>query len=168
LRKFLRDEKAPLILAGVDYLFPLYGQANSHPNLLGEGIRGNPDAQSAHQLHQKTWPIIQPYFDRARAAHVADYNRLAGSGSASPDLIAILLAAHYGRVKVLFVDRDAQQWGTFDPVTSTLTLHPEAEPDDEELLDLAAVQTFMHAVTIYVVGQDQMPGGTSLAAIFRY
>jgi len=168
LRKFLPDEKTPLILAGVDYLFPLYEQANSHPNLLGEGIRGNPDAQSAHQLHQKAWPIVQPYFDQAREAHVAEYNRLAGSGNASADLTAILMAAHYGRVKVLFVDRDAQQWGTFDPVTSTLTLHPEAEPDDEELLDLAAVQTFMHTGTVYVVGRDQMPDGTSLAAIFRY
>jgi hypothetical protein len=168
LRKFLRDEKAPLVLAGVEYLLPLYEQANSYPNLMDEGIRGNPDSCSARELHENAWPIVQPYFDKAREAHMAEYNRLAGRSDTSADLTAILLAAHYGRIKVLFVPLDARQWGTFDPVTSTLTLHPAAEPGDEELLDLAAVQTLMYGGTVYVVGPDQMPDGTSLAAIFRY
>ena len=38
LYDLLRDETAPLVLAGVEYLFPIYQQANSYPHLLEQGI----------------------------------------------------------------------------------------------------------------------------------
>jgi hypothetical protein len=36
---FLRGERAPLVLAAVEYLHPIYAEANTYPNLLPEGVR---------------------------------------------------------------------------------------------------------------------------------
>jgi len=46
LRSFLKDERAPLVLAGVDYLFPIYKGANTYPFLLEGGVAGNPEGMS--------------------------------------------------------------------------------------------------------------------------
>ena len=43
LHPVLRDERAPLVLAGVDYLHPIYRQANTYPHLLDQGLTGNCD-----------------------------------------------------------------------------------------------------------------------------
>ncbi|MCW5851642.1 MAG: hypothetical protein KIT87_16330, partial [Anaerolineae bacterium] len=41
LQPRLKRAPAPLVLAGVAYLFPLYRQANAYPDLLDTGIEGN-------------------------------------------------------------------------------------------------------------------------------
>ena len=62
LESFLKNEKAPLILAGVDYLLPIYQQANTYAHLLPEGLTGNPEMLKAEELHTQAWQIVQPYF----------------------------------------------------------------------------------------------------------
>ncbi len=47
LHEKLRSQKAPLVLAGVEYLLPLYRQANTYHHLMEEGITGNPETLSA-------------------------------------------------------------------------------------------------------------------------
>jgi hypothetical protein len=166
----LREEQAPLVLAGVEYLHPIYEEANTYPHLVDEGIAGNPEELSAEELHRQAWAIVQPVFAAAQAEAAALYRQLAGSGSeqATDDLRAIVSAAHRGRVATLFVAVGEQQWGFFDPQAGMLRLHEEAQPSDEDLLDFAAVQTLVNGGTVYAVAPDQMPDETSVAAVFRY
>lgn len=42
--EFLQEEGSPLVLAGVDYLLPIYRQANTYPHLVEGGLTGNPEA----------------------------------------------------------------------------------------------------------------------------
>ncbi len=65
LHEKLRDETAPLVLAGVEYLLPLYRQANTYQHLMAEGITGNPEILSAQELHDKTWPIVEADFQKS-------------------------------------------------------------------------------------------------------
>ncbi|MBC7076734.1 MAG: hypothetical protein H5T92_00240 [Synergistales bacterium] len=51
LSQVLKDERAPLVLAGVDYLLPLYREANTYPHLSEQGITGNPEALTPAELH---------------------------------------------------------------------------------------------------------------------
>ncbi len=46
IRQLMRTEEAPLILAGVEYLFPIYREVNTYRNLYETGITGNPDGLS--------------------------------------------------------------------------------------------------------------------------
>jgi hypothetical protein len=68
----------------------------------------------------------------------------------------------------LFVAVGVQQWGSFNPETSTIDLHPEAQPGDEDLLNAAAIQTLLNGGTVYAVEPEKVPDEAPLAAVFRY
>jgi hypothetical protein len=168
LHDLLRDETASLVLAGVEYLFPIYQQANSYPHLLEQGIAGNPDKLQAEALREKAWAVVEPVILQARQEAAAQYTDLASTERASSNTSEIVPAAYYGRVASLFVARDREQWGTFDLATDRLQVHEQAQPGDGDLLDLAATQTLLHGGAVYAVEQTDMPDAAPLAAVFRY
>jgi hypothetical protein len=171
LQDLLRGQTAPLVLAGVEYLLSIYREANTYSQLMEGWIVGNPDGLTAQELHGQAWAIVQPYFARAQEQAVAQYRELAGTGRTSIDLERILPAAHHGRVDSLFVALGVQKWGKFDAATGGVELHTERQPGDQDLLDLAAMQTFASAGNVYAVYPEQVPGGerySPVAAVFRY
>jgi len=170
LGELLGGERAPLVLAGVDYLLPIYRDANTYPNLVDRGIEGNPEELSAEDLHERAWAVVEPIFLAEREEAAARYRQLAGGGSerAADDLAQIVPAAHQGRIASLFVPVGVQRWGSFDPDAGKVAVHAEAEPGDEDLLDLAAVHTFLNGGMVYAVEPEQMPSYATLAALFRY
>jgi len=168
LHELLRDEKTPLVLAGVAYLFPIYREANTFPFLLHEGVPGNPDKLSPETLRGQAWDIVEPVFLQARQVAAARYSMHAATGQTSNNLREIVPAACYGRIASLFVAIDQEQWGTFNPTTNTLHVHREARFKDDDLLDLAATQTLLHGGSVYAVEHTQMPDEGQLAAVYRY
>lgn len=170
LRDWLGARHAPLVLAGVDYLLPLYREANTYPQLQPAGIEGNPDDLRPEDLHARAWEVVRPVIVQPREAAVARFRELAGVASplASADLSEIVAAAYYGRVEVLFIRLGTQQWGRFDPQTGEVTLDRDPSPEDEDVVDLAAVQTYLNSGAVYVVPPEQMPGREAVAALFRY
>jgi hypothetical protein len=170
LTEFLQEDQAPLVLAGVEYLLPIYKEANSYPNLIDTVIKGNPDLLRADELHKSAWNILKHHFQAAQAEAVAQYQQFAGQASerATDTLEKIVPAAYHGQVETLFVAAGMQQWGVFNPVTSELEIHDQMESGDESLLDLAAVQTYLKGGAVYTVEPDKVPGGTSAAAVLRY
>lgn len=168
LHEILRDEQAPLVLAGVDYLLPLYREANRYRHLLDRGITGNPEEITAEELHRQAWDIVRPDFEQVQQAATARYEQLASSERASSDLAAIVSAAYHGRVDGLWVAVGVQCWGQFEPTADRVDLHATAEPGDEDLLDFAAIHTLLNGGTVYAVQPDEVPGQALLAAVFRY
>jgi len=168
LPQLLVGEGSPLVLAGVERLFPLYHQANSYPHLVEEGIPGNPEEEKPEALHAQAWPIVQPEFMQAQEKAAAQYHQLTDSGQATSNLQDAVAAAHQGRVSDLFVALDVQIWGSFEPETYQVQVHPEVEQGDRDLLDLAAIQTMLTGGTVYAVEQAQVPDQGFLAAVFRY
>jgi hypothetical protein len=104
----------------------------------------------------------------AREKAVARYSQLAGTGQSTADVKEAVLAAHHGRVDVLFVALGVQVWGNFDPGTHTVHVHQGPEPGDRDLLDMAAIQSILNGGTVYAVEPEQVPGDAPLAAVFRY
>jgi hypothetical protein len=169
LRALLGEESAPLVLAGVDYLFPIYREANTYPNLLEKRITGNPEGLTAKELHGQAWKIVEFHFQREQKDAAARYRQFTGTDRASSDLKAIVPAAYHGRVEVLFVAVGIQRWGSFDPQENVVHLHRTPEPGDEDLLDLAAIQTLLHGGAVYAVEQEGVPDQkASMAALYRY
>ena len=168
LHELLRDEQAPLVLACVESLFPLYREVNTYPRLLDQGAPGNPDKLSAETLRRQAWAIMEPYLLLAREQAAARYREYTETGRASHNVREIIPAAFHGRVESLFIAIDQEQWGTFHPATNTLHVHRVARYHDDDLLDIAATQTLLHSGSVYAVGQAQVPGGGMVAAVFRY
>lgn len=170
LRELIAGKQIPLVLAGVDYLLPIYREANTHKHLIDAGITGNPDALSAKELHAKAWELVKPIFSKAQAEQAALYQELAARADprASNTLKDIVVGAHGGRVATLFAEMGARTWGRFNAGDGTVHVHPEMQPGDQDLLDLAVSFTFTNSGQVYVVEKGAVPGGKTIAAIFRY
>ncbi|MBN1667900.1 MAG: hypothetical protein JW862_12465 [Anaerolineales bacterium] len=170
LTEFLQGCRAPLVLAGVEYLLPIYKEANTYPNLVDTVIKGNPDLLRVDELHKSAWDILGPHFHAAQLDAVTHYQQFAGQASeqATDSLEKIVPAAYQGRVEVLFIAAEAQQWGVFNPSTQEVELHDQFESGDEHLLESAAVQTYLNGGFVYTMGLEKVPGGTSAAAVLRY
>jgi hypothetical protein len=168
LQIILRNENAPLVLAGVDYLFPIYKEANSCPLLMAEGIPGNPENLSEDTLHEQAWEIVEPSFLKAREEAISQYRQLIGNGRASNNLIEIIPKAYEGRIDILFVAVGVQQWGVYHTEDYKVELHPKPETADEDLLDLATVHSILNGSTVYALKPEEMPEEAPIAAIYRY
>jgi hypothetical protein len=168
LKAYLKDERSPLVFAGVDYIFAMYREANSYPNLLETAINGNPDQMGADDLHALAWPVVEPWFRREQEEAAVRYRQSIGTGLASNNLEEIVAAAHHGRIGYLFVEVGQEKWGTFNPQTGKVVLHAGAKTGDEDLIDFAAIQTLGGGGKVYAIGRDAMPDREPVAALFRY
>ena len=169
LRKLLQGERVPLILAGVDYLLPIYARANKYSYLLDSGVTGNPEELSIEELRNRAWAVAEPYFTKERTEAYARYQRLSGTQQASDDLMKVVPASYHGRIETLFVAVGVQFWGTFDAESGQIMLHQqEAQPGDEDLLDFAAIHTLLSGGVVFAVAPEQMPDKSNVAAVFRY
>ena len=164
----LRDETTPLLLAGVEYLMPIYREVSSYSHVAERDLAGNCDYLSAHEVHQRAWPLMEPTFQRARKAAAEKFHTLAGTGTTSDDIGQIVSASHEGRIETLFVDTHALQWGRYDQQTAKVELRDEPQTGDDDLFDLAAVQTLSRRGAVYSVERGQVPSGAPAAAVFRY
>jgi hypothetical protein len=164
----LTGEQSPLVLAGVDYLFPIYKEVNSYLYLVEDGISGNPEELSAMELHEKAWPIIRPIFSMIEEEAKEKYYELKEKGLTSNAIDQVVPAALHGRVETLFVAVGEQIWGRHNSDNLTIQVHQEHQPEDEDLLNLAAIQTFLNGGTVYAVETETVPDGNPVAAILRY
>jgi len=168
LHGLIGDDGFPLVLAGVDYLFPIYREVSTYSNLLDQGVEGNPETKSAKELHKNAWKIVKPLFQQERSKAADRYRQFAGSGLASNNIKEIVPASYYGRVELLFVAIGVQEWGSFDSNSNEVRFHHRKEPGNEDLLDFAAIQTFLNGGTVYAVTPDAVPDEPPLAALLRY
>jgi hypothetical protein len=164
----LDKEDWPVVLSGVDYLLPMYREVSHYPHLMEQGIEGNPEEMGKKELHAEAWSIVAPHFQQAQQEATELYKRSAHTERATNDIEEIVSAAYFERVSTLFVDRDAHQWGTFDPESNQVVCHPQKEPGDVDLLDLAAIHTYRNSGTVYAVTAEELPDQGPVAALFRY
>jgi hypothetical protein len=168
VEEILKHQQAPLVLACVEYLAPLYKEVSTYHHIPEMIIAGNPDGAKNEELHHKAWAIVEPHFAEAKSQAEAQYHEGIAKGRASHSLADILAAAYQGRVATLFVPLGVRRWGRFNVETFALEEHEGEQSGGDELLDLATMQTLMHAGTVYAVNPDEVPAKRLLAAVFRF
>ena len=157
LQEYLRNDQSPLVFAGVDYLFPIYQDANTYAHLVESNIEGNPDELSGEQLHQRAWNIIQRTVDATEAADIERYFTLAAQEDmTSVDLEEIVPWADQGRVDTIFVDKDAAVWGTYDPEKFKVKVQGQQNLHNRDLTDLAALLTLLRKGNVYLLTPEEM------------
>lgn len=167
------DREAPFVLAGVEYLLPRFKEATQLPNVLEEGLTGNPEGLSDQELHSKAWEIVEPWFQEGRRKASERFGDLLGSGRAVSDIREILPAAHDGRIDTIFTAKGARLWGTYDSDKREVRLQEQQGQNGqgngyEDLLDRATVQTILNGGKVFVVDPQEVPQEKSAAAILRY
>lgn len=168
IHPLLVNERTPLLLAGVEYLLPIYRRVNRNRNVVDVEVHGNCDYLTPHEIHERAWHAVEPVLGQARREAATHVQRGVATDKSLCDLRKILVAAREGRVEALFIDQAVQCWGIVRPDSQEVQIHKERRSGDDDLLDLAAVETLRHAGKVYVVPRGEMPVKESNAALLRY
>jgi hypothetical protein len=163
LREVLAGERAPMVLAAVEHLAPLWRRVNTYPHLVDPVFAGSPEELGLHELHARAWAVVEPLFLEAQGEAVAKYQELAGTGLTSRDPREIVQAARAGRIDVLFAARHPTGVGTTNG-----SRPPNGGRSLRDVLELAAVTTLLKGGTVYALPAGAVPEGGSAAAVLRY
>ena len=170
LRKIFSEQQTPLVLAGVDYLLPIYRKVSEYGNIMMEGILGNPEQLRPEELQKQAWPIVESYFREETEKAIEQYQQLADTNKATDIVEEIVVAAFNGRVDKLILAVQTQMWGTFNPATGKAIRNSAGQNklDDIALLNFAAMKTLQNNGTVYALSQAEMPTDSPIATVFRY
>ncbi len=169
LMNMLHDENAPLVIAAVDYLVPIYREISKYTNIVDIHIGGNPENDDPVLLHEKAWEIINTFNKKDLNKWQTAFPELMAKRRASTELSTILRAATQGKIDQLFIDKDKKVWGNFDLTQNILNTENVSTDNNEDLLALAAALTFQNQGIVYNVTKNEMPDAAHTAnAIFRY
>jgi len=170
LQEILNSARVPLILAGLDYLLPIYRKVNSYEFLMDEAIKGNAEIMSLQELHDSAWQIAEQHFAQMQAHAIDVYNELSAKNLASNNLAEIVSAAFQSRIDTLYLMRGMKQWGSYDAGSDKVTISGSTpqQAKDEDLLELLARTTIERGGAVYLLDNEQMPDGAAAAAIFRF
>lgn len=168
LHPYLNQESAPLVLASVEYLQPIFHEVSDYSQVMPQGVNGNPEHHTPEQLRTAAWHIVGQQLEHSHHQALEKYHTLQGLGKASDQLTELLTAASRGQVDVLFTTANAHCWGQFDEQSGQLQQHDQPQAADQDLLDLAAVKTFLQGGEVYLLAPDEMPTDAPAAAVYRY
>jgi len=168
VQETLKGDDAPLVLAGVGSLRALYREVNTYAHLLDDGVDGNPDTFSPAELQSRAWPFVEAHFARGREAALARFGEGTAHGLTSSHLQDVLLAAHDGRIAVLFVALGTHVWGQFSAQERNVEIHRDYEPGDADLVDTAVERALLTGAAVHVVPPADVPDGGQVAALLRF
>lgn len=166
-----KEDQLPVVLAGVDYLVPLYRTTITYNKYEEEYITGNFDNKNdpqAQGLYKQALKIMEPKFKQQEEKAIEQYHNLKAGDFAASDTEKIILAAITGQVDTLFLRKDASLWGHFDEQRYELQIQRAATPENTDLLTEAAVKTVLMKGKVYLYDANEMPEKDSVvAAVFR-
>lgn len=169
LHDHLKNEHAPLLVAGVEYYLPLYRQANTYPHFYEDMVTGNPEHMSPDQLRKAAWEKVEPLLRRDQEHSAAAIASGLSHAHATERLEEAVVACFQGRVDKCFVALNEQRWGAVDEGRASVQLLERNDPRACDLIDFAAVQSLLHGgCTFPVATVEDMPAREPLAVLFRY
>ena len=166
LHQILGDSSEPLVLAGTEEIVAQFRNLSHHRHVVDGSIGGSPDHLKAEELQRRALPLV-PSTLVSQRREAAEMVR-AGSTAAIESIDEALVAAASGRVARLFVPIGVHHWGVFDAATGRADEHPEREPGDHDLLNLAAIETLRHGGDVAPVDPSEMPTEGPIAAVLRF
>lgn len=169
LDAILNKNPLPLLLAGVNYLIPIYKQASNYTHIVEPNLTGSYGPNDMVSLSTEAWDVMEPYFREARQARKNEYQLFSARAQGDSETDTVLLTAISGGVDTLFIQSGAELWGTFDQENYTIQIDDSPSPENYSLIDEAARRTIESGGKVYIVEADNMPAPEALVAgIFRY
>jgi hypothetical protein len=169
LRSAIGNDGNPLVLATVDYEAAMFRSASKYTPILDAIIVGNPDHLKPHELRDAAWPIVEAHVQRTLDDVFEAFHSRRHTGLATARLPDIVMKAATGRVDQLIVASDTVVRGQYDPFTLEVHVHADesAEPDDIDLIEMAAVETIRNGGTAHAVDRAAMPDDADAIAVLR-
>lgn len=167
--QFVKDDKFPIIIGGVEELHEMYLNLNRDPDLVKERIVGNLDKRSFEDLHDECLKIINLINKRNDQNLLDSYEEKKPYGKVVDQLSEVTIAAIQGRVRNLVIASDRCLWGSLDKTTGQITKHISknlAIPEDDILDDLAEI-VIARGGDVTLFKYNEMPSDNEVIAFLR-
>ena len=165
IKELAHGRDLPLVLTGVDEDAVIYRSVSGYPHLLKDSIHGGANTPlPEHELLQQAYALVRSDSLERAVGSLYELKERKAPARFSTDLDTILRAAAEGRVGWLFINQDARVLGVSD-----MTRRPgQGNWGEEDLLNVAAVETILHRGEAFTIPDAKMPDGAEVAAVFRY
>lgn len=167
-KEVLRESNAPLILAGVGYLIPIFKKVTHYNHVWDKAIIGNYEYENDSTLFNAAIDLIREYFEAPKKKALADYGNKSATDLTSHILDDVIRAAYYKRIDTLFVDKQARLFGSFDENNDKLEVHASESAADDDLIDKTILKTLLSGGRVFMLDENEMPVRRMMAAIMRY
>lgn len=167
-KEVLHAENVPLLLAGVEYLIPIYRSVSDYHNICPESLTGSHEHDELHHLYAQAREIMQPYFDQGLDKALTIYANQSASPLSSSVIDDVIPAAYYGRISHLFIQKGTHIHGQFDEMNAKLDMQESGQESAEDLADMAVIKTLTQGGDVYLLPEERMPAPSPMAAVFRY
>jgi hypothetical protein len=165
----LNNETAPLLLAMVDYMIPIYRSVAKYKHIYNDALTGSYEHEDSNSLYKQACEKMRPYFKERHQKAREMYGNQSATALTSSVPTDVIPAAYYSRVWHLFVRKGVHLWGKFDELNNKLEIHESQEPGDEDMIDKAIVKTLLNAGEVHILENSEMPvDGAVIAALMRY
>jgi hypothetical protein len=169
IMELLHDKDKPLVLATVDYLAPIYREANSYKYLHREFLAGNPEHENPVVLHEKVRDLLTDHFESDRKDKIRLFEQALSQQKAEYREEKVIPATINGRVDTLFIQKGKEMWGLYDSENNTVIERDMKASHNTSLLNLAAMHTLLNSGKVFILEPEDMPESSSrLNAILRY
>lgn len=167
-KEVLHNENVPLLLAGVEYLIPIYRSVSDYNHVYEDAITGNHERDDMQALYEMAIEKMVPYFQQRTHKALDLYGNQSATALTTSITDDIIPAAYYGQISHLFVQKGAHIWGTFDETNNQLQTHDTQREGGEDLLDCSVSKTLLNGGDVFVLDKEMMPADSVLAAVLRY
>jgi hypothetical protein len=93
-KQILHDETAPLLLAGVEYLIPVYKSVSDYNHIWEDALTGNHEHDDINSLHQQALEKMQPYFQQRLNKALENYANQSATQLTSTVKVDIIPSAY--------------------------------------------------------------------------
>jgi hypothetical protein len=154
----------PLVIAGTDEVVAAFRKITGYDRILERDIPGSGERHTATDLRAGAAEIVDEAMDRHRSDVRTRIVARLGTDVVAVDLPEVVLAACEGRMEALFVaGGETTVKGRYEPGRRIV----ELAEDGEDLVNLAAVETWNHHGEVFVVPGDDVPGVGVAAGLIR-
>ena len=166
--EYLNGSQEPLVLAGTEYVLPVYRAHNRYRALLDEDVATNPNSLDEDALREAVWQRIEPGFRERRRQAVEQFNSFHGHGRTGEGAEELAPAAIQGRVQTVFARTGEPVWGSISPDGTSVEVHGKKQPGDVDLVDVVTVKSFMQDADVHLDPEEDLTTTLPVAAILRY
>lgn len=112
-------------------------------------------------LHEQAWEKVKTFFGKEKIAKKDTFAELLAKEQASFSTSHIVKAAADQRIDTLFLVRNEHEWGQYDLENRQVIPSESYAVGHIDLLDFAALQTFLNGGDVYIVDRAELPRPTA-------
>lgn len=151
------DQKYPMILAGIEYLVPIYRKANTYKNLWETPLILHPSDLHVEEILRRARELMMPIWKRGFSTKSNQFKQLEKTSKVAIGISEILPLAYQGNIDSLFIQTHYETWGVFDPEKKSVRLDKNKNLINTSLTNLAAIQVILKGGKVFLVDEEQMP-----------